>query len=61
MFIPIKMLEAMRNDGLKSIKYNRDVYVAKDGTVYHATEILGKKKRLYFDYDMQTFLEEMES
>lgn len=45
-FIPIQDLQRMREEGLKSIKYD-----------VQAFNIEGTKKRVYFDYDFKTFFE----
>lgn len=52
-FIPIDELELEKQHGWKSIRYDIKQY---NGVV----EIKGKKKRVLFDYDMQTFFNEME-
>lgn len=51
LFIPIQVLEAMKILGAKSIRYdmNTDVDII---------EIQGKKKRIFFDYDMEKFIKE---
>ena len=49
-FIPIQMLEKMRNNGAKSIRYD---VIACNG--YHTIDIIGKKKRVFFDYNMEEF------
>ena len=49
-FIPIQILEAMKNAGYKSLRYDVESY---DGEFIY--EIEGKKKRVFFDYDMQNF------
>ena len=51
-FIPIQMLQCMRDKTAKSIRYD---ILACSG--YYTTEIIGKKKRVFFDYDMQQFFE----
>ena len=61
MFLPIQMLKAMRDNGAKSIRYDCDMFVDKNNKMHNATVVKGKKKRVYFDYDMQVFLDEMES
>ena len=54
-FIPIQLLVVLQSNGAKSLRYdftlfNRDL----------CTEILGTKKRTYFEYNMTEFLEVME-
>lgn len=51
-FIPIQFLEVCKNEGAKSIRYDYGDEVC--------TEITGRKRRMYFEYDMQEFLEVME-
>lgn len=58
-YIPIQMLLAMREEGKKSLSW-KQVFFATDKHLYVSTEIIGKKKRVYYDYDMQSFLDEME-
>jgi len=47
-FIPIQALQWNKENGYKSIRYNHN------GTSF--IEIKGKKKRVFFDYDMEEFL-----
>ena len=47
-FIPIQALEHERFIGAKSIRY--------DSNLFSNIEIVGKKKRVFFDYDMEEFL-----
>ena len=49
-FIPIESLSWLELIGYKSIRYDID-------NVY-TVEIKGKKKRVFFDYDMESFLNE---
>ena len=51
-FIPIKTLEECRKNGWKSVNY------AKACSMQDMTIITGKKKRVFFDYDMDRFLKE---
>lgn len=56
-FIPIEVLQKMREDGKKSIHYSWDHYFWGDYTVnYTMYQLKGKKKRVFFDYDMEDFL-----
>lgn len=48
-FIPIKLLQEWKNSGYKSVK-SEDVV---DNP--YLVEIKGKKKRVFFDYDMEQF------
>ncbi len=59
-FIPIQMLVAMREYGHKSIRFDCDMFVDKDGKMHTATDIVGDKKRVYYNYNMVQFLREME-
>ena len=53
-FIPIQVLQICKYRGWKSIRY--------DVNGYHTSikEIKGKKKRVFFDYDMEKFLNEIQ-
>ena len=59
-FIPIQLLQTLKNLGDKSIRFNSlfkgvemiDSYVP-------VIEIKGKKKRVFFDYDMEEFFNEL--
>lgn len=53
-FIPIQMLQKMKDRTAKSIRYD---ILACNG--YYTIEIKGKKKRVFFDYDMEGFLNEI--
>lgn len=59
-FIPIQMLQAMRDAGKKSISWQQDFFVHED-RMYTTIDIIGKKKRVLFDYDMKKFLHEAEN
>ena len=50
-FIPIQLLQAMKEHNMKSIRYDFTLF-GKDCCI----EIKGKKKRVFFDYDMEEFL-----
>ena len=59
-FIPIQALQAMKIDDMKSVKYSWDNYVASYYIQnYPIIEMRGKKKRIFFDYDMTAFFEEV--
>lgn len=49
MFIPIDVLEECRGHGMKSIRYD----------FTGGVEIKGRKKRVFFDYDMKSFIKEV--
>lgn len=49
-FMPIQTLELMKTAGVKSVRYD----IVCDGDT-HMIEIHGKKKRIFFDYDMWLF------
>jgi len=56
-FIPIQLLQYMKEcDSAKSYRYEFGGYEPKQ---YNAIEIKGKKKRVFFDYDMEEFLNEV--
>lgn len=50
-FIPIQALQWNKENGYKSIRFNHN------GTSF--IEIKGKKKRVFFEYDMEGFLNEL--
>lgn len=50
-FIPIQHLQMLYDFGIKSVRYD---YINVD-----VIEIQGKKKRVFFDYDMEEFLDEI--
>ena len=53
-FIPIQTLELMKTIGMKSVRY--DAIDDCDGDT-DMIEIKGKKKRVFFEYDMEKFLD----
>lgn len=53
LFIPIQVLQICKYRGWKSIRYDVNGY---KGSI---KEIKGKKKRVFFDYDMEKFLDEL--
>lgn len=52
-FIPIRVLEKMKNKGYKSFNVIKDIN--KCEKVY----IDGEKKKVFFEYNLQKFLEEL--
>ena len=54
-FIPIQVLEALKDCNYKSLRY--DYYVLN--VDMPIIDIAGKKKRVFFDYDMSQFLSEV--
>ena len=56
-FIPIELLYALRIGGRKSIRYD-----CKDGLFgrYKMRHIKGRKRRVFFDYDLKGFLDELQ-
>ena len=53
-FIPIQILKALKRTGNKSVRYDIDKYIG------NVLEIKGKKKRVFFDYDMDDFLHQID-
>lgn len=51
-FIPIQLLQDMRDKGLKSVRYD----IESDEVV----TLKGKKKRTFYTYDMEDFFNQME-
>ena len=64
-FIPIRDLVIAKKCGYKSIRYDTECYIEHpmDELGYKAfsVEIKGKKKRVFFEYDMEEFLNEVQS
>lgn len=60
-FIPIQMLQAMKNHNKKSINHELITFVDACGNGYCITIIKGKKKRVFFDYNMEDFFNEVQS
>ena len=57
LFIPIQTLDFYKYKGDKSVRYDKfDLWVN-----YEAIEIKGKKKRVFFEYDMEEFFNEIQS
>lgn len=50
-FIPISKIEEWKLNGLKSVRYDTE-----DGIV-----VPGRKKRVFFEYDMKAFLDEVQN
>ena len=57
-FIPIQTLELMRTIGMKSVRYDAIDDCDRDTDMI---EIKGKKKRVFFDYNMEDFFNEVQS
>ncbi|MBO6272748.1 Holliday junction resolvase RecU [bacterium] len=59
LFIPIQILEAERLEGKKSIRFDYENqflgYYPSGELEIETIEIKGKKKRVFFDYDMEEF------
>ena len=55
LFIPIQVLQICKYRGWKSIRYDVNGY---KGSI---KEIKGKKKRVFFDYNMEEFFNEVQS
>jgi len=66
-FIPIQLLQYLREKGDKSIRYDCDWNIAESGdkpftfkNIQKCINIQGKKKRVFFDYDMGSFFHVIE-
>ena len=57
LFIPIQTLELMRTVDMKSVRYDAIDDCDNDTDMI---ELKGKKKRVFFDYDMEAFLDEIQ-
>lgn len=55
-YIPIGVIERMKNLGEKSIRYS---FYHRFNDIDKIYEIPGKKKRVFFDYDMRRFFDEV--
>ena len=55
LFLPINTIRALEYNGAKSISYE-----IKNDPEFVTYEITGKKKRVFFDYDMDNFFHTME-
>lgn len=54
LFIPIQLFDKWKNDGLKSVRYDLFTYPG-----HGVLKIKGEKKRVFFDYDLSNFVEEV--
>ena len=61
LFIPIQLLQAEKNLDHKSIRYDYGFahYDKETGKISPPVTLSGKKKRIFFDYDMTTFFKEV--
>lgn len=57
-WIPINIINYLADEGAKSIRYDTDVYLGKN--THKIIDIPGKKKRIFFDYDMEVFFYEIQ-
>lgn len=59
-YLPIEMLQYLRDKGYKSVSYTANwVELEIDAPDWNWCWIEGKKKRVFFDYSMQDFLDEL--
>lgn len=58
-FIPIQILQMLKEEGKKSLNCYWDSCVDVYNTRYYIPEIKGKKKRVFFEYNMEGFLDEL--
>lgn len=59
-YLPIEMLQYLRDKGYKSVSYTANwVELAVDAPDWNWCWLSGKKKRVFFDYDMEEFLNEV--
>lgn len=54
MFLPIELLSCIYERGEKSVRFDFTGYLYSGSLLYH---IKGTKKRVFFEYDMQDFLD----
>ena len=56
-YVPIQALEAMKQDDMKSLNYQWENYVLSySGSSHRILTVPAKKKRVFFDYDMDMLL-----
>ena len=55
-FMPIQVLDYLREEGYKSVRFDAFPFRLD---LFPIIEIKGKKKRVFFDYDMEEFLKEI--
>ena len=60
-YISIKELEQIKQNGFKSISYDHFKFypLPYPYSSFSVVDIPGKKKKVFFDYDMQVFLDEV--
>lgn len=58
MFLPIQYLQACKEAGDKSTRYDCIGFESDDKQIFNI-ELSGKKKRIFYDYDMEQFLKEV--
>jgi len=56
-FIPIRILAVLKGKGYKSVRYDTET---PENCAECMVDIHGKKKRVFFDYDMGRFLDEIQ-
>lgn len=54
LFLPIQILNQLRRTDNKSVRYDINEYIG------NVVEIKGKKKRVFFEYDMESLLNEIQ-
>lgn len=60
-FIPIELLDVLRKSGDKSIRFNSLFIGVQTVTGFiPVVDLKGKKKRVFFDYDMEEFFDEIQ-
>ena len=59
-FIPIELLQFFKETGFKSVRYDMNTTLGNKDNIFSIIEVSGKKKRVYFDYDMEAFIKEVE-
>jgi penicillin-binding protein-related factor A (putative recombinase) len=68
LFIPIQLLKYLYDKGDKSVRYDCDWRIGEPGEkpftfkhVHRCFSIQGKKKRVFFDYDLEAFLNDLDN
>lgn len=63
-FIPIQLLDLHREGGAKSVRYDTEfapLHFFETGLIVEPITLVGRKKRVFFDYDSDRFFREAES
>ena len=59
-YVPIEYIEHAKKCCCKSIPFNWDIVLCKTETISEPIQIHGKKKRVFFEYDMERFFRDID-